>query len=504
MSDAAAPALIVSGISKTFGANRVLRDVELRVNPGEIRALVGENGSGKSTLVKILAGYHAPDPGTGSVTVAGRPLATGQREAGDAAGLRFVHQDLALISGLSTVENLGLGNGYGTRRGRPVRWAARRREAAESIARLGYEFDVDQPVARLQASERTAVAVARALSDHHSPPHVLVLDEPTANLPGREIERLFALVRTVRDSGLAVLFITHHLNEVFDLADTVTVLRDGRVVATADVTDITEPALIEMMVGRGIARGPRPGAAVRTNAVLEADGLAGRTLRGISLQVSAGEIVGVAGITGSGREAVAPLLFGAAHREGTVTIAGAVLKASRPDLSIAAGVGLIPAGRQENAVIHGLDVTENLTIARLTDFVRWQTVSRRAEFSEVKSWMARVGARPLRPRLMCTQLSGGNVQKVILARWLRLQPTVMLLDEPTQGVDIAAKEDIHQRLQAAAGDGSAILVCSADAEELVRLCSRVIVLVGGRISTELTAPLDVDEITAASLATRKE
>jgi ribose transport system ATP-binding protein len=498
------PALEVSGACKTFGRNRVLSDVDLRVAPGEIRALVGENGSGKSTLVKILAGYHAADAGTTAIRIAGRDITPHQPGESDDAGLRFVHQDLALVDALSTVENFGLGLGYGSRLGLPVRWAERRREARAAIERLGYAFDVDRPIATLQASERTAVAIARAVAEHRSPPRVLVLDEPTANMPGQEVERLFALVRRVRESGVAVLIITHHLNEVFDLADSVSILRDGHLVATTAPSEVTEDSLIELMVGRQVTRTQSQPKAARPKVVLAAAGLRGATLHGIDLEVGAGEIVGIAGITGSGREVVAPLLFGAATREGTVTIDGTVVKANRPDLSIAAGVGLIPAERARNAVIHGLDVGENLTVARLRDFVQNRTLQKRSESREVMSWIEKLDVRPRQPRLAFGQLSGGNAQKVILARWLRLEPKVMLLDEPTQGVDVGAKEDIHQRIEASAADGCAVLVCSTDNEELARVCTRVLVLVRGRVSSELHAPLELDRITAACLATGKD
>lgn len=493
------PALDVRGACKTFGAQRVLHDVAMQIGPGEVRALVGENGSGKSTLVKILAGYHVPDDGT-SITVAGRNVQSHQPGASDEAGLRFVHQDLALVGGLSTVENLGLGRGYGSRQGGPVRWSRRRREAQQVMAELGYDFDVDRPVAQLEASERTAVAVARAVSPHHSPPRVLVLDEPTANLPGVEVERLFALVRRVRDSGIAILFISHHLNEVFGLADSVTVLRGGRLVATKQVRDVTEAALIELMVGHEVSRSQAKAAPAGSAVVLAVAGLTGQSVHHVDLTVSAGEILGVAGITGSGREALGPLLFGGAPRRGSVTVNGVALTPQRPDLSVAAGLALVPADRARNAVLHGHDVSENLSIARPADFMRRGVFRRAQETAAVTTWLRRLDVRPQQPRKALSQLSGGNAQKVILARWLRLQPKVLVLDEPTQGVDVGAKEDIHQRVQDAASQGCAVLVCSTDSEELARLCSRVVVLVRGQVRREFTAPLRADEITAASLA----
>ena len=493
-------ALALTHASKTFGGQQVLRDVSLEIRPGEIRALVGENGSGKSTLVKILAGYHGPDAGTG-LQVRGRPVALQDPVASDAAGLRFVHQDLALVAGLDTVENLGLGRGYGARPARPVRWSERRREARAVMEQLGYVLDVDKPVAALEASERTAVAVARAISPHRTPPRVLVLDEPTANLPGREVERLFDLVRRVRDTGLAILFISHHLNEVFDLTESVTILRGGRHVATRKVENLTEGSLIELMVGRDVARTRGGGAAtsVASDTVLSARALAGPTLDGVDLRVAACEVLGIAGITGSGREALASMLFGAQGRQGTVEVNGTVLKGGRPDLSIGAGVALVPADRAQRAVVQGLDVGENLSITRAQDFMRGGLFRRRLERTTVLDWLRRLDVRPQRPSMPMSQLSGGNAQKVVLARWLRLRPKVLLLDEPTQGVDVGAREEIYDLVRSAAADGCAVVLCSTDSEELARCCSRVVVLVRGRVRSEMKTPLEAYEITAASL-----
>jgi ribose transport system ATP-binding protein len=497
------PALELTRASKKFGDVQVLSDVNLRVAPGEIRALVGANGSGKSTLVKILAGYHRPEPGA-TIRVGGRLISTRHADLAEEAGLRFVHQNLALVGGMSAVENLGLGTGFGSRGGRPVRWRHRRRDAEAAMARLGYHIDVEESVDRLQPSERTAVAVARAVSPHRSEAAVLVLDEPTATLPGAEVERLFTLIRRVRDSGIAILFISHHLNEVFDLADSVTVLREGREIGTQAVTDVDEPTLIEMMVGRAVVRSATKTERKTSRVVMSATGLTGRSVQGIDLEVRAGEIVGVAGITGSGREAVAPVLFGADNRSGTVVVDGKTVRAKRPDLSMAAGMGFLPADRDQNAVLPGHDVSENISISRPQDFVRRGALRRRLESQAAAEWAERLDLRPRSPRTLISRLSGGNAQKTLLARWLRLEPKVMLLDEPTQGVDVGAKEEIHQRVEGAAEQGCAVLVCSTDSDELTRLCSRVIVLVDGRIHTELVAPLNSDEITAALLATPGE
>lgn len=494
-------ALEVGHVSKTFGPAKVLRDVTLAIRAGEVRALVGENGSGKSTLVKILAGNYTPDDGA-LISVAGQPVPAHQPGASDQAGLRFVHQNLGVIDELSTTENLGLGLGYG-KRARPVHWSRRNRAAREVMRQLGYEIDVKKPISKLAASERAAVAIARAVSPHQSPARLLVLDEPTANLPAAEAQRLFSLVRRLGSDGVAVLFISHHISEVFEIADSVSILRGGSLVTTRSIDEIDEPMLIELMLGRKIERSVAATSSNTSPIVLQAAGVESGSLRELSLEVRAGEIVGVAGITGSGREVVAPAFYGACGRKGGVAVAGKTVRPGRPDLSIATGLGYIPADREAHASFPDHDVAENISMARLGDFVKATIIRRRAEINTAAEWIKRLDIRPTEPKYTLNKLSGGNAQKVILARWLRLKPRVLLLDEPTQGVDIGAREQIYRMIEGAAGDGCAVVVCSTDHEELARLASRVVVMVQGRAHTELAPPRSADEITEVSLARPK-
>lgn len=492
------PVLDARGLSKTFAGQKALDDVDLRLEVGEIRALVGENGSGKSTLVKILAGYHTPDAG-GAVTVAGTHLTLGDGVASTELGLCFVHQDLGLVPTLDAVDNLGLGIGYGTRRGRPISWSARRREARTLLDDLGYDIDVTAPVGSLQASERTALAVARAIFNRGDQLRVLVLDEPTANLPGPEVERLFALMRRVRDRGAAVLFLSHHLTEVFEIADSVTVLRDGKHVGTRPVAGLEEDGLVEMMVGQRIDRMrtdvPAPGG----EPIVVVEGLSGSTVANVSFEVRPGEILGIAGITGSGREVIAPMLFGGLPRSGSVSVRNKDLPPRRADLAIRAGVALIPADRVANGLLTGHTVRENLVMARRGDFMRRGFLRKRLETMQTRTWIDRVDVRPPQTEALIGQLSGGNAQKVVVARWLRLAPDVLIVDEPTQGVDIAAAMRIRALLMEVAQNGAAVIVCSTDSEELAQMSTRVLVLDRGRIAHRLNAPVDGDTITAACL-----
>jgi ribose transport system ATP-binding protein len=495
------PALEVRGLSKTFPGQRALIEVDLRLDPGEIRALVGQNGCGKSTMIKILAGYHDPDPGA-EVFVDGEPLALGTSGAGDHAGLRFVHQDLGLVPTLDTRDNLAMGHGYERNRFGLISWRREQRLARETLHGLGYDFDVKAPTSHLVISQRTAIALARALSPRTTPARVLVLDEPTANLPAAEIDRLFATVRAVRDRGVAVLFVSHHLDEVFGLCDTVTVLRDGRHVETRPVEGLDEEALIALMIGRQLDKfqGQVEGTARPGQPVLQASGLRTGVLAGVDLEVRPGEIVGIAGITGSGREELALALFGGIPRSGTVIVDGREIAAHRPDVAVDAGLALVPAERHANAAFLDSCLRENVSIVNPGHFKVHGLLNRRREVAEVTTWLQKLKVRPPHPERSLGTLSGGNQQKVMLARWLRQKPKVLVLDEPTQGVDVGAKADIHVLVEEAATQGAAVVVVSTDHSELTRLAERVVVLRNGRVAEVLRRPhIDPDLITAATI-----
>ena len=494
------PVLSIRNLSKTFGGTRALSNVDLDLEPGTIRAVVGQNGCGKSTLIKVLAGYYQPDADA-SVTVGGQPLHLGHPGAGEQAGIRFVHQDLGLVSTLDTVDNLALGRGYEHTSGGRIHWRAEAQSARTALADLGYQLDVRRPVGQLSISERTAVAVARAVSTHRIATQVLVLDEPTANLPASEAERLFDLVRRVRDTGIAVLFVSHHVDEVFAVSESVTVLRDGRHIHTGPTIGLDEDRLVELMIGKSLAAEPANHRSMaRSEVVLVAREVSAPALTSFDLDLRAGEVVGVAGITGSGRESVAMALFGGVSRGGTVAVNGRTIPSQRPDRAMAVGIGLVPAERHANAALDAHTLSQNITV---TDpgrsFVRG-VLRRRSERSDVCQWLHRLHVTPSDPDAAMATLSGGNQQKVILARWLRMEPKVLLLEEPTQGVDIGAKTELQRLIAEAAVQGTAVLIVSSDSGELARLCSRVLVLRSGVVAEELSGDrIDADTITAATL-----
>jgi ribose transport system ATP-binding protein len=464
-------------MSKTFPGLKALDDVSLEVGSGEIVALVGQNGSGKSTLVKVLAGVHQPDPG--SIT----ELA---EVDGEAVGLHFIHQDLGLIGQLSTIENLDLDHALGRRALLPAPVRAEGRRAEELIAGFGGSFDVRAPVDSLSAAERTIVAIARALDGWTHPRNVLVLDEPTASLHGEEVDKLFVAVRRVAERGAGVVFISHRLDEVIELADRVTCLRDGKLIADVARGSFDHDDLVGLIAG-GIG-GDGSGAAREVGeTVMAARGIAGRTIAALDLDLHAGEILGISGVLGSGREEVAGVLFGATPGAiGSLEVGGRTVDRLDPRRAIAAGVAYVPGDRRRAGAVMTMSARENMTLPRLGPLRRlFGRLDQREEKREVGRWIDRVEVRPAEPERALQLFSGGNQQKVVLAKWLRNEPKVLLLDEPTQGVDIGAKAGIFELIANAAAAGAGVLVCSSDAKELALICDRVLVMRDGRAVAQL-------------------
>jgi ribose transport system ATP-binding protein len=478
------PILTIRGLSKTFPGTKALDAVDFDLRAGEIHALVGQNGCGKSTLIKVLAGYHQPDPGT-EIELAGEPVDLRDTIASREAGFRFVHQDLGLVETLSAVENLTLGRELDTAFGGRIRWGAERRDAERRMRALGYDFDVRRPVAELGAAERTGIAIARALWDWEDA-RVLVVDEPTASLPREEVKTLFQALDRVRERGLGVIYVSHRLDEIFTIGDRVTVLRDGKRVGTWNVRDLHPDRLVSLMVGGEELR-PAHDRVYRggDEVALEVRRLRGLEVDGIDVDARRGEVLGIAGLTGSGREEVLSLLFGVASRGGEVCLDGQAVP-DDPRGAMAAGMALVPADRRGEGAIVGLSVRENCT---LTDLKRHSAptgmLKRSAERSEVGDWIERLDVRPRRPDAVFGTLSGGNQQKVVLAKWLRRAPRVLLLDEPTQGVDVHAKATIHALAREVAAEGAVVVIASSDDNELCDTCDRVLVMRNGAIVAEV-------------------
>ncbi|MFZ9675792.1 MAG: sugar ABC transporter ATP-binding protein [Ilumatobacteraceae bacterium] len=473
--------LQIWSLSKTFPGQVALHEVTFDVEEGEVHALVGQNGSGKSTLIKVLAGFHQPDPGH-HVTMRDEAFAIGNAQAAQAAGIRFVHQDLGLVEAVSAVENLAIGFGYRTGFGRRIKWREETKRAKQALLDLGFDINVRVPVAALGGAARTGVAIARALQDAEQNISILILDEPTASLPGADVDRLFEAVRRLKARGISVVFVSHHLEEVFEIADRVTVLRDAKVVATKNTSELDMVSLIELIVGHKVTAASTDRQIDQSAAPrLEVRGLTGMGLSDVSFEVRPGEVLGVAGLTGSGRDTLIPSLSGAIDRLGDVLVDGAPLKAGDPSTSIASGLAFVPADRLRNGIISLMSVRSNTTLADVKRNKTGLRLNHKKEKAETIDWIRNLSVVTTGSEAPISTLSGGNQQKVMMSRSFRLNPKVLLLDEPTQGVDIGAKEEIHTLVDSAASSGSAVLVASTDSAELARLCDRVIVMHKGVI-----------------------
>lgn len=479
----------VRGVTKRFGAQKALDDVSIDFRAGEIHGLAGMNGSGKSTLVKVLAGVYAADGG--DVTVDGEPIRPMSPRRAQELGFRFIHQEPAVFASQTVLDNLALGAAYRHSTPAAVRVRAERRAAEEALAAVGVEgIDLRAPLGDLSPAQRTMVTIARAVQDLRGDEGLglLVMDEPTASLPEHEVVLVTDVVRRVVERGIAVVYITHDLGALLDLSDRVSVLRDGRLVATTPSEQLDSRALAELMAGDAseeLTRVRANGGAQDGPVVLACEGIAGGRVAATDLRVRAGEIVGVAGLLGSGRSTMLRLIAGAQPRAGTVAVGGAPLPGGDPRAATRAGVAFVPEDRRGHAAFAGMTTAENLTIASLDGVARPWWVRRRPEADAARAAMDEFDVRPRIPERRFGLLSGGNQQKAIIARWARTQPRVLLLDEPTQGVDVHARVQIHQAIAAMAERGMAVVVVSSDFGELTTLADRVAVMRRGRVHAEL-------------------
>lgn len=496
--------LEIRGLTKAFGGQLALDGVDLAVESGEIVALAGANGSGKSTLIKVMAGYHQPD--AGKIDAFGQEIWPHAVDQNWRTRTHFIHQNLGLVPTLNATENLALGSGYMTGRGRRIHWAQQRAHAEKVLGRYGADCDVDAPVATLSMGNRTIVAIARAMDGWEDPEGLLFVDEPTAALHEEEAEILFGAIRSVAKGGAGVVFVSHRTNEVLELANRVAVLRDGRLVADRVTAELDEPTIVELIAGRRIEELYPTPPPPQQDVVLEVDGIAGKQLQPLSFKLRRGEILGVAGLNGSGRDELPRLMFGRDNRTGgEMRLHGKPVRDATIRDLISAGIALIPADRQGEGLVMRLSARENMTLVSLAAFWRHWHLSRHREDEEVDEWITRLDIQPPDPAKPLDEFSGGNQQKVVMAKWLRLRPEVIILDEPTQGVDVSAKSAIHELLVKAASDGASLIVCSSEAKPLAVICDRVIVLRDGRVAAELEGePLSAEAIVHHSITARTD
>ncbi len=497
--------LEVAHLSKTFGSARVLRNIDLRIAPGELHGLVGQNGCGKSTLVKILSGIYTPDSG-GSITVDGRPLALPvQPLDARAAGVAVVHQNLGLVDDRTVWENVRLGRYRAAGLTRRIDTRAERAAVEEVLGRLGKaHLDVSDKVAELTSEERAAVAIARAMQDYHSGGGLIIFDESTRALTKAARSQFFEMVRGVIDSGASVLLISHQLEEIVEVTDRVTVLRDGAVVESGIATkDTDEAGLTRLMLGRHMVLHSRVDSHATSDSAAVVRKLTVRSVQGFDLDLKKGEIVGLTGLVGSGAVAVAEAVGGAREaRSGTLTLAGQEisLKQHRGSTEefIAAGVAYVAEARLEQGLAADLSVADNLTLPRVRSRGGRMRIGGRWQAEETAAMISKLDIRPPDPRQAVGKLSGGNAQKVLLGKWLAGKPGVLVLHEPTQAVDVGARQDIITAIRDAAAAGCGVLVASVDAADLAVLCDRVIVFRNGQVTAELTGNLNQDDIIHAT------
>ena len=493
--DAEPPLVDIRGLTKTFGGTRALADVDLVLHTGSIHALLGQNGAGKSTLIKILAGVY--EPTAGDVTVAGHPLGTAEA----AAAMTFIHQDLGLVEWMSVAENIALGTGY-TRRHGLISWRDVSRRCSEALQICADHLDPNTPISSLSRADRSLVAIARALAKSAK---VIVLDEPTASLPAKDSRKLFDVLYRLRDRGHGIIYVSHRLDEVFEISDTVTVLRDGKVRASGHLTAYRPAELVEHIVGhrpvvhvnRRTARGP---------ARVRLDGVVVGAVQPVSLTVRAGEVLGMTGLTGAGHMLVGRALAGAEPLlGGKVTIDGMPFAPSSTTDAVRAGVGFVTSNRMEEGCAPELTNRENLLAnPLLRDIKPWSWSSPKAERRLADGILGEYGVRPRDTEAPIATLSGGNQQKIMIGRWLSVPRSLLVLEEPTAGVDVGAKADMYALLEKSLDAGLSVLLISTDFEEVAAVCDRALVFVQGRVTTELSGPdLTIPNLTSAAAAAPK-
>jgi ABC-type sugar transport system ATPase subunit len=478
MSDA--PRLEIRGVCKRYHATVALRDVDLVALPGEVHALAGENGAGKSTLIKVLAGAVTRDAGT--VAIDGEPVDVSTPSAARQAGVRVVYQEFSLVPDLSVTENILLGQMPTRAGGTWIDWKAAHEKARAALASLGFEVsDVRRRVRALAVSQRQMVEIAKAMLER---PRILVLDEPSAVLSAGDLERLFAAIEARRAAGTTILYVSHRLDEVFQIADRITVLKDGAVVGTIPTGDVDQAGLVRMMVGRPLGEIYPARAHSAAAPILEVKGLfRGAAFADVSFTLAPGEILGVFGLVGSGRSDVARAIYGAdAATAGEMTLAGKPYRPRRPSDGLRQGVAMLSEDRARDGLVPGLSLRDNLSLASFVKMSRFGFISRRRQTELVQHEIEEVGVRGAQVDDPVRRLSGGNQQKVVIGKWLLRGARVLLLDEPTRGVDVGAKAEIYRIIAALAERGLAILLVSSELPEILGMSDRVLVMRGGRVA----------------------
>ncbi len=474
------PRAELRGISKRFAATQALDAVSLDLLPGEVHALVGENGAGKSTLVKILAGVYQPDGGT--ILLDGEPTQIPGPAHARSLGIAVVHQEPRLFPDLTVAENVFIGHAPSGPLG-TIDWGGTRRAAQALFRELDVQFDVGAPVRGLSMADQQLIEIAKSLSVDA---RVLILDEPTASLSTHEVERLFTIVRRLRDRGVSILFVSHRLDEVFALCDRATVFRDGKHVITTATSELTTADLVRHMVGRAVSLFPKVETPVG-DVLLEVGGLTRvGVFRDISFSVRSGEIVGLAGLVGAGRTEVARVLFGVDQRDGgEIRLGGRPVEFADPSAAMDAGIAYLPEDRHQEGLVLDFSIAQNVTLPILPRLFPRLLIRASRERQVAHEYTEQFNVRMVGVDQLVGALSGGNQQKVVLAKWLASRPTILILDEPTRGIDIGAKVEVHRIISELAASGLGIMLISSDLPEVLAMSDRILVLHEGRLTAEI-------------------
>ncbi|MGZ8760320.1 MAG: sugar ABC transporter ATP-binding protein [Aeromicrobium sp.] len=476
----AGPRVELRDISKRFAATAALTDVSMDLRTGEIQGLVGENGAGKSTLVKILAGVHQPD--SGSILLDGVATQIHGPAHSRALGIAVVHQEPRQFPDLSVAENVFIGHAPSTALG-TIDWRATRRAASALFADLDVQIDVGAPVRGLSMADQQLIEIAKALSVDA---RVLILDEPTASLSAHEVQRLFAIVRRLRGRGVAILFVSHRLDEVFELCDRATVFRDGRHVVTAETRELTTADLIRHMVGRTVSLFPKVDNPIGDVLLEVTDLTRAGAFRDVGFSVHAGEIVGLAGLVGAGRTEIARVLFGIDRRDGgEVRLGNGLVDFASPSAAMHAGIAYLPEDRHQEGLVLDFSIAQNVTLPILPRLFPRLFVRASTEREIARETTKQFNIRMTGVEQLVGSLSGGNQQKVVLAKWLASGPRVLILDEPTRGIDIGAKVEVHRIIAELAASGLGIILISSDLPEVIAMSDRIVVLHEGRVTAEI-------------------
>ena len=482
--DQEAPVLEVREVTKEFPGVLALDGISFALRPGEVHTLVGENGAGKSTLIKVLTGVYKPD--RGQVLFEGEEVSFASPRESQEAGISTIYQEINLIPLRSVAENVFLGREPKTRFGL-VDFKRMTREARELLGRYGIEVDAAAPLHSLGLGAQQMVAIVRAVS---LDARVVIMDEPSSSLEAKEVETLFRVIRQLREDGVGVIYVSHRLDELYEICERVTVLRDGKVVHTGDLAELSRLELISKMLGRELSEVEggttelSEHRAASGEPVLAAEGLTRRhVLDDVSFDVRPGEVVGLAGLLGSGRTETAKAIFGAQPLDsGTVRVEGKEVKRNSPSSAIRAGIAFLPEDRKSEGIIPDLSVRENIVAAALPRLSRAGLVSEKAQEELVERFMRRLGIKASSPEQPVKELSGGNQQKVMLARWLCMNPKVVILDEPTRGIDVGAKAEVQSLIDDLAGEGLGVVLISSEIEEILEASGRVVVLKDGEVA----------------------